>query len=287
MSIAATDQVAAQPRARYVVRVLLYFVLLAVINVAAFNGVWSLVSPIAPSWVTLLLEGVVYLAGVFALTWTFTRFVDRVPLSSLGLQRTGLVSYVVSGLILGIGIFALAVAVFALSGWLTIEASNTWRQMEFAASLFTYVVIAFNEELAFRGYILQGLGRAWGVPAAVVATSIVFALVHAVNLNANVLGIVTIFFGGVLFAIAYLITRSLWLPIGLHLGWNLAEMHILGLAGSGNVQPSLLQATLNGPELATGGAFGPEGGIVALGAELVGIALLLVGHRIVLSKKQK
>ena len=81
--------------------------------------------------------------------------------------------------------------------------------------------------------------------------------------------------GGLFFAVAYLVTRSLWLPAGIHIGWNLTELHVLGLAGSGFSEPSLLHSAVGGPQWLTGGAFGPEGGILALAAWLLGIVLLL------------
>ena len=108
--------------------------------------------------------------------------------------------------------------------------------------MLTWIIISFVEELSFRGYIMQGLGRAWGMPLAVVVSSLLFGAVHALNPNANALGVANIVVVGILFACAYLVTRSLWLPVGLHIGWNLAEIQWFGFPGSGHTEPSLLHS---------------------------------------------
>jgi uncharacterized protein len=150
----------------------------------------------------------------------------------------------------------------------------------------SWLIISFNEELAFRGYILQRLAQAWGLPAAVVASSLVFAMVHVLNPNVRLLAVIGLFAAGLLLACAYLVSRSLWLPIGLHMGWNLAEIHLLGFPGSGITEPSLFRSAVHGPEVVTGGAFGPDGGLVGLAATLLGMIILLVGYQIAVRSKR-
>jgi hypothetical protein len=123
------------------------------------------------------------------------------------------------------------------------------------------------------------------MPAAVIVSSLVFAMVHVLNPNVQPLAILSIFFAGLLLATAYWVSRSLWLPIGLHIGWNLTEIHIFGFAGSGLTEPALVRSVVHGPELITGGEFGPEGGILGVVAPLIGIAILVVGYRIALARK--
>jgi membrane protease YdiL (CAAX protease family) len=276
----------APSRFKYFLRAFVYFVLLAVINLLAFRGIDSILFPVAPSWLATLVESLAYLVGVVALTWVFCRFVDRTSLRSLGLHRQGWATGLTAGSGLGALLQLLVFLVFAIASWLTVERS-AWQPLEFAASVAASIVISFNEELAFRGYIMQRLSLAWGMAAAVVASSTVFALVHALNPNVQPLAIVSILVAGLFLACGYLVSRSLWLPIGLHLGWNLAEMHLLGFAGSGIPAPSIIRSVAHGPQLMTGGAFGPEGGIVGLAAPLIGIVILLVGYRIALANKKQ
>src|SRR5581483_7760086 len=81
---------------------------------------------------------------------------------------------------------------------------------------------------------------------------------------------------GILLAAAYLLTRSLWLPIGLHFGWNFTEGGIFGAAVSGNGAKGLINTSLSGPQLLSGGAFGPEASVAAVGVCLVAAVVMLV-----------
>ena len=286
MNSTAAGEATQAGKAKYVWRVVGYFVLLAIINTITFE-IEGATSWFLPSWVGVLLEGLFYLAATLALTWAFCRFLDRSSLSQLGLQKRGWFAYLGAGLGLGALLMILVFAVLWAAGWLAVDRSDSWQSPAFVASVLTWIVISFVEELSFRGYIMQGLARAWGMPVAVAVSSVLFGAVHALNPNASVLGVFNIVVVGVLLACAYLVTRSLWLPVGLHIGWNLVEIQLLGFPGSGHTEPSILQTITRGPELMTGGAFGPEGGIVALGATLLGISILLISHQVVDKRKNQ
>lgn len=285
MSNAPARKQAARPKVNATWRVVAYFVLLAIVNTIAFR-IESVAAPYMPAWVATLLDAAFYLGGVLLLTWGFCRFLDRSSLSQLGLRKQHWLGYLGAGLGLGAALVFAAFAVLRLAGLVTVEVSAGWLSAEWVASAVLWIVISFVEELGFRGYILQGLARGWGMPIAVVVSSVLFGAVHATNPNASALGVLTICVGGLLFASAYLVTRSLWLPIGLHIGWNLVETQVLGFAGSGHVQPSILHTTVQGPVILTGGAFGPEGGLVTLAAEVVGLAVLLIVYRMARAREQ-
>lgn len=264
------------------VRVVLYFVAMAVVNRIAFAGVAALL-PSLPGWLLDLLEGAVYLGGILALTWVFMRYLDRQPLVSLGLQGRRWLLHLAAGLGLGVGLIGLLFVIMAAAGWLAVEAARP-APLPFLASALSWAALSFVEELTFRGYILQGLARAWAMAIAVAVSSVLFGLVHLIDPNVQVLAILNICVAGLFFAVAYLVTRSLWLPAGIHIGWNLAEIHIFGFPGSGHTEPSLFRTAVSGPELVTGGAFGPEGGLLALAGWLLGIALLL-GYWVALGRR--
>ena len=280
------ERAAPGSRFKYFLRALGYFVALAVVNTLAYSGVGDTLRNVAPSWAAVLAEGLVYLVGVVVLTWAFCLFVDRVSLRSLGLQTQGWLAKLATGWGLGTGLQLLIFATLAIAGWLTVERAD-WQPVDFGVSIVAWLIISFNEELSFRGYILQRLAQAWGLPAAVVVSSLVFAMVHVLNPNVQPLAMVSLFVAGLLLACAYLVSRSLWLPIGLHIGWNLAEMHLLGFAGSGAPEPALLRSVVTGPEVMTGGAFGPEGGLVGLAATVLGIIILVVGYQIAARRKNQ
>ncbi|MBN1810631.1 MAG: CPBP family intramembrane metalloprotease, partial [Anaerolineae bacterium] len=185
------------------VRVLAYFLALAAINRIAFAGV-AAVLPTAPYWLLSLLEGGAYLAGVLLLTWAFCRYLDRKPMVSLGLGKRGWLSNTVTGLGLGGGLIFLVFAVMLAAGWLTVEPS--WLSLlPFLASVLSWAALSFVEELTFRGYIMQGLAKAWAIPIAVVVSSLLFGMVHIIDPNVQLLAILNICVAGLFFAVAYLV----------------------------------------------------------------------------------
>jgi membrane protease YdiL (CAAX protease family) len=142
-----------------------------------------------------------------------------------------------------------------------------------AVSLMLFVFAAAAEEMLFRGYPLQTLTRANLAWLGVLLTSVPFAAVHLNNPHA-VPGFtfVNTALAGVWLAVAYLRTRSLWLPLALHWSWNWAQASLLGFPVSGieRIAPApLLQAMNAGPDWLTGGAYGIEGGAACTVALLI------------------
>jgi len=131
-------------------------------------------------------------------------------------------------------------------------------------SLLIFLLAAAAEEMLFRGYPLQTFTRAKLAWLGVVLTSVYFSLAHLSNPHTvPALTFVNTTLAGVWLAIAYLRTRSLWLPFGLHWSWNWAQAALLGLPVSGidRLAPApLLHAMNTGPDWLTGGTYGIEGG---------------------------
>ncbi len=145
-------------------------------------------------------------------------------------------------------------------------------------SLLLFVFAAAAEEMLFRGYPLQTLTRANLAWLGVLLTSVPFAAVHLNNPHA-VPGFtfVNTALAGVWLAVAYLRTRSLWLPLALHWSWNWAQASLLGFPVSGieRIAPApLLQAINAGPDWLTGGAYGIEGGAACTVALLISTLVL-------------
>jgi membrane protease YdiL (CAAX protease family) len=139
---------------------------------------------------------------------------------------------------------------------------------------FLLLAAAF-EELAFRGYAFQRLVEALGPLAATIVSSAFFSLAHLRNPEATLLSSVNTALAGGLLAVAYLRTRGLWMPIGLHFAWNLFQGPVFSFPVSGYRMPELaLEAHLAGPVWLTGGGFGPEGSILLTGVAVVAIAVL-------------
>lgn len=142
------------------------------------------------------------------------------------------------------------------------------------------------EETIFRGMLLPTLQEAWGAPAAIIVTSVAFGLLHLINPTAVTWAKwvipVTLSLFGVVFALAYQVYRTLWLPVALHFAWNLFEYDILALTGW---RSYVLYTRLDGPAFWVGlpkSAFGPEVGFLGVLAALAAIGFLLV-----LARRQK
>ena len=128
----------------------------------------------------------------------------------------------------------------------------------------TLAVVAWWEELVFRGYIFRNLVDGTNLIWATVISSLLFGLIHFTNPDATLLSTFMITLIAPQLIYAYLKTGQLWLPMGLHLGWNFFQASIFGFAASGNESPSLITQSPIGPDWLSGGAFGAEGSILIL-----------------------
>lgn len=138
------------------------------------------------------------------------------------------------------------------------------------------------EELFFRGVIFKSVEDMVGSWIALILSSLVFGFVHLLNPAGTIVGAVYISIeAGLLLAAAYLLTRRLWLAMGVHMAWNYTLSAIYsGVVSGGVSDPGLIRGTFEGPELLTGGSFGLESSILALvlctGA---GIVMAVLAHR--------
>ena len=127
------------------------------------------------------------------------------------------------------------------------------------------ILPGFMEELLFRGILFRFLEKFGGSWFALALTSALFGLAHIFNDNATALSSFAIAIeAGVLLGGAYMLTRSLWMPIGLHAAWNFTQGEIYDVPVSGFDQQGLVTAQLSGPEILSGGAFGLEASLIAM-----------------------
>jgi uncharacterized protein len=179
------------------------------------------------------------------------------------------------GAALGALLFSAVVVELALGGYYRITAVHVTPQLAAAALLL--IAGAVTEELLFRGVIFRLIEEWAGTWIALAVSAILFGAVHAANPGATWVSSSAIALeAGVLLAAAFVVTRNLWLPIGLHFAWNFLEGPIYGTQVSGHTfVTSALAAQLHGPVILTGGSFGPEAGLPAMVTCLVAAALLL------------
>jgi membrane protease YdiL (CAAX protease family) len=138
------------------------------------------------------------------------------------------------------------------------------------------LIAGVGEELAVRGGLFRVLEDSVGTLVALVISAAVFGLLHASNKGATPVSTAAIAIeAGVLLAAAYAMTRNLWFPIGLHFGWNWTEGGVFGEAVSGGAMKGAVKISMTGPDLLTGGAFGPEASVVAIAVSVI-ISLVMI-----------
>ena len=178
------------------------------------------------------------------------------------------------GVVIGIALFGAVIGNIALLGAYRLEGMGSGSGL--IGLLGFMAAAAVTEELLYRGVLFRIIEERTGTWIAMTITAIVFGGSHLLNPHATLWGAIAIAIeAGVLLVAAYVATRKLWLPIGIHFGWNIAASGIFSTTVSGADTPQgLLEATLSGPELITGGAFGPEGSIYSVGLCLIASVVL-------------
>jgi membrane protease YdiL (CAAX protease family) len=138
----------------------------------------------------------------------------------------------------------------------SITGSNDWTIM--LKTLPEQVMVAIFEELIFRAVLFRLIEKRWGTRAALISSFILFAIAHLPNEGVSVLAVVITGVAGTTMSAAYLLTRRLWLPIGLHFGWNYLFDGVFAVPVSGHAARGWLQVSSAGPEWLSGGHYGVE-----------------------------
>jgi hypothetical protein len=232
----------------------------------SFNGVALLLRPglpwlaghpawFPPQWCTFL--------AVLAATGFSLSAEDR-PLASVGLRldRRWL-AQLLAGILAGCALIGLMALAGYLAGGFHLVRNPAATPGALALGLWLFLAVACSEELLFRGYLFQRLEAGIGPWATQLALAVLFALLHWGNPGmagaTRVWASLNIALAGILLGLCYLRTRSLALPIGLHLAWNWTQGPLLGFGVSGN--PSVGWWIPVGQRKAawvTGGSFGLE-----------------------------
>ncbi|MGW5657720.1 type II CAAX endopeptidase family protein [Streptomyces humi] len=232
---------------------------------AAVDGNWFL---------TLVVGLLTAVAAVPVYRWVVRRTEHR-PVTEVG--REGARPAFARGALVGVAAFTGVIVNIAFLGDYTVHGLGSVAS---AVGLVGFMAAAaVTEELLFRGVLLRIVEERFGTWIALTSTGALFGMMHLLNEHATVWGALAIAIeaGGMLGA-AYVATRTLWLPIGLHFGWNFAESGLFGteVSGSGS-QQGLLDATTSGARLVTGGEFGPEASIYSV---LLGVLVTVVFLRL-------
>ncbi|MCA0447804.1 MAG: CPBP family intramembrane metalloprotease [Bacteroidetes bacterium] len=206
--------------------------------------------------------GAIYTVFIFwkKYSWSQSPIIDSAWLKELFL-----------GVLIGAGILSLVIGIMALLGFYRIDHfiwENDYPIAPFLiGNLLSFLAVGISEEVLFRAGFFHLIEDYWGSWAALAISSLFFGLVHLGNPEATLFGAVAITIeAGILLGAAYMITRKLWLVIGIHWAWNFFQGPVFGciISGSSSTQTGLIQPIVTGPDLLTGGQFGPEGGLIAV-----------------------
>ena len=221
-----------------------------------------------------LAEAVAGMAGYVA----FVRWVERRRMAELG-GRLGWLEGL-GGLTLGFVLFCVTFGSIWLAGGVVVDGRSPAPDLSYAAGI--AVMAGVVEELAIRGVVFRLLEGWLGSWRALALSAVLFGGLHLMNPAATILASVAIALeAGVMLAAAFMVTRRLYLAIGLHIGWNFTQAGVFGVAVSGFELGGWLQSRPVGPDWLSGGAFGAEASVLAVVwcVALGGALLALAGRR--------
>jgi membrane protease YdiL (CAAX protease family) len=174
------------------------------------------------------------------------------------------VQHLLLGIAAGFVVFSIAVAAAAVLGVYRITGWGDLTDL-LPALISSAMFPAVSEELLFRGILFRWIEEFGGSWAALFLTSAFFGASHLLNPHATPIAAIGIAFeAGVMLGAAYMLTRSLWLPMGIHAAWNFAQGEVYDIPVSGTPVHGLLTAKLEGPPLLTGAGFGLEASLTAI-----------------------
>ena len=220
-----------------------------------------------PLWVFLALktgEIIILLPATYAMA----RWLDKRPFADLGFHPCrGWLLELLLGLTLGGVQMATILCVEWAGGWLAVQwldgAALARGLIDALLNVGLFSMVALGEELMFRGYLQVNLREGIGSLPALLITSLLFGLLHAMNPNLNWIGLINIALAGLALGYGRMVTGSLWLPVAYHFSWDFFQGAVFALPVSGVRYGGLLSVIDRGvaPTI-TGAAFGPEGGLI-------------------------
>jgi len=244
-------------------------------------------------WI-FLVAGTVRLFPVIIILWFGGRFIDRRNIKNFGFHFSK--NWWIDlcfGISLGAFLISLIFILEMVSGFISISDtvhsinSQSIFIVPLLVFLFFFISQGMSEELFSRGYLLKNMaegfnlksiGPKWAILIAWSVISIIFGLAHVGNPNANIISTINLIVIGITMGAGLIFTGELAIPIGLHISWNFFQGNIFGFAVSGLSYPaeivSLIKINQSGPEIWTGGDFGPEAGLLGLFANLLGLLLI-------------
>jgi uncharacterized protein len=232
-----------------------------------------------------LISSLAFMGGVFIATWIAGVWFDRRPFRDFGFYlNLAWLRDLFFGLGLGAVLMAGVFLVQLAAGWIIITDTFSSLDYPFLIAILVNVALFLSvgilEELLSRGYHLRNIAEGLNLSAigarnalllGYFISSVIFALLHVFNPHASLISSINLILAGLLLGLGFILTRQLAIPIGLHITWNFFQGNVFGFPVSGSeTGATFIAIEQGGPELWTGGPFGPEAGLIGIVAILVG-----------------
>jgi len=230
----------------------------------------------SPFSLTILFSFIIL--GVFA----WVKLVEGRPFHTIGLTRENALKKYLFGFGTGFFMLASVVGLVALFGEVEIaKTSNSTTGLSalgfVALTLFGFIIQGGAEELTTRGWQFQVIGLRYKPWIGALVSSLFFAFLHGFNNSVSVLAVFNLFLFALLLVLYVMNDGSIWAACGWHSAWNWTMGNVFGLEVSGNnINATLFDFNLMGPDIITGGGFGPEGSIFTTVVLSTGIILVSI-----------
>ena len=246
---------------------------LALLNVPLFFNNQNLLS---------LLITLFSFAFISLLIFFRVKVIEKRSLSSIGFNKNNWLKKYSLGFLIGLVMMSIIVLILLSFGYITVE-KNPIQLVGISAIssilviLFGWIIQGATEEIVTRGWLLNVLSTKYNIGVGLLISSTLFGLMHLTNPNVNYIAVINIILVGLFYGLYVIKTNDLWAVCGMHSAWNFAQGNIFGFEVSGlDVSVgSLIDLNLVGNNVITGGAFGPEAGIISTFILLVSIGILL------------
>ncbi len=265
--------------------------ILSMLILAWLNGTISLTHELLadPKFANLVypdtaLEMTIYLiwlfGPIFLILWLWLTLFEKRPFWSIGLERAGAATQYLRGFALGIMMFTVAVAISASFGYMQFEEGDPQKQGVRALGGVLLIVAGWlvqgaAEEVLTRGWLLPVIGARYNPWTGIIGSAVFFSVLHSMNDNISAVAFVNLFLVGIFAALYAIHEGGLWGVCGFHSAWNWTQGNLLGFEVSGNqLTGTLINLKEVGPDIVTGGLFGPEGGLAVTVVLLMGCVVM-------------
>ena len=208
----------------------------------------------------------------------WVKVIEKNSLSTLGFVKKNWLKYLGWGILISLLQMGVIALVYQVGGIGTFELNElSLEPILFILGLFPFWLLqGGTEEVATRGWLLTRIAARTNLPLAIGISSSLFGILHLGNSGVTFTSLLNIVLDGVLAALLFIYTDSIWLVVAQHGTWNYVQGNLLGFQVSGTgADASIFSFTMgSGPDWLTGGAFGAEGSIITTLVLLVSVVIV-------------